>query len=162
MKDKIIEMLQIQEKLDNSFIKYMGNDKLDINKVKMALFDELGEVNHEMKAEWCYWKKSQKPVDREKLKEELADVLHFALTLHRLKNGIKFDNGMLYIIRKVLNESEENIDWYYILQTVSACTKDNLYYVILLTEKLGFTFEEMYEAYIEKNRINYERMKRGY
>ena len=162
MKEKIIEMLHIQEALDKSFMEYMGNDKLDINKVKMALFDELGEVNHEMKAEWCYWKKSQKSVDREKLKEELADVWHFALTLHRLENGIKFYNGILYIIRKALNESEENIDWYYILQTVSDCTKNNLYYVILLTEKLGFTFEEMYDAYIKKNKENYERMKRGY
>ena len=35
----------------------------------MASFDELGEVNHEMKAEWCYWKKSQEPVNRDKLKE---------------------------------------------------------------------------------------------
>ena len=155
-------MLHIQEALDNSFMEYMGNDKLDIEKVRMALFDELGEVNHEMKAEWCYWKKSQKSVDREKLKEELADVWHFALTLHRLENGIKFYNGILYIIRKALNESEENIDWYYILQTVSDCTKNNLYYVILLTEKLGFTFEEMYDAYIDKNKENYERMKRGY
>ena len=162
MKEKIIEMLHIQEALDNSFMKYMGNDKLDIEKVRMALFDELGEVNHEMKAEWCYWKKSQEPVNRDKLKEELADVWHFALTLHRLENGIKFYNGILYIIRKALNESEENIDLYYILQTVSDCTKNNLYYVILLTEKLGFTFEEMYDAYIKKNKENYERMKRGY
>lgn len=74
MKDKIIEMLKMQEVLDNSFLQYMGNDKLDVEKVRMALFDELGEVNHEMKAKWCYWKKSQKPVDRDKLKEELSDV----------------------------------------------------------------------------------------
>lgn len=74
MKDKIIEMLKMQEALDNSFLQYMGNDKLDVEKVRMALFDELGEVNHEMKAKRCYWKKSQKPVDRDKLKEEISDV----------------------------------------------------------------------------------------
>ena len=31
-----------------------------------------------------------------------------------------------------------------------------------IIEKLGFTFEEMYDAYMEKNKENYERMKRGY
>lgn len=39
MKDKIIEMLKMQEALDNSFLQYMGNDKIDIEKVRMALFD---------------------------------------------------------------------------------------------------------------------------
>lgn len=39
---------------------------------------------------------------------------------------------------------------------------DILYDCIALTEKLGFSFDEIYEGYIEKNKENYERMKRGY
>lgn len=158
MKEKIIEMLHIQEDLDNSFMKYIGNDKLDIEKVKMALFDELGEVNHEMKEEWCYWKKSQKPVDRDKLKEELADVLHFCLTLHRLYNGFDFS----------LEEYKESKFWYlnnswdYLLRNIAIPDNDTLYDYFVMIEKLGFTFDEMYDAYMEKNKINYERMKRGY
>lgn len=158
MKEKILEMLKMQEALDNSFLQYMGNDKLDIEKVRMALFDELGEVNHEMKAKWCYWKKSQKPVDRDKLKEEISDVWHFALSLHRLRNGIVFFEK-IPMGTKIWHD---NVEWDDILRSMALGDDDILYDCIALTEKLGFTFDEIYEGYIEKNKENYERMKRGY
>lgn len=158
MKEKIIEMLKMQEALDNSFLQYMGNDELDIEKVRMALFDELGEVNHEMKAEWCHWKKSQKPVDRDKLKEELADVYHFALTLHRFNHGFNFDERYIRYGEKI----HEDDNWFDMIKIVLESSFCHLYEVIILTEKLGFTFDEMYQAYIDKNKENYERMKRGY
>lgn len=158
MKDKIIEMLKMQEALDNSFLQYMGNDKIDIEKVRMALFDELGEVNHEMKAKWCYWKKSQKSVDRDKLKEELSDVWHFVLSLHRLINGITFSEFLLKR-SKIWND---NVNWDVIIIGMAPGDDDILYDCIALTEKLGFTFDEMYQAYMDKNKVNYERMKRGY
>lgn len=158
MKDKIIEMLKMQEALDNSFLQYMGNDKIDIEKVRMALFDELGEVNHEMKAEWCYWKKSQKPVDRDKLKEELSDVWHFTLSLHRLINRITFSEFEF----KRSKIWHDNVNWEVIIRGMALGNADILYDCIGLTEKLGFTFDEMYQAYMDKNKVNYERMKRGY
>lgn len=158
MKEKIIEMLHIQEALDNSFMKYMGNDKLDVKKVRMALFDELGEVCHELKAEWCYWKKSQEPVNRDKLKEELADVWHFALTLHRLYYGFYFEEESVEYGR-IFHKDDDS---FILIRKASQSGARSLYKVIILTEKLGFTFEEMYDAYMEKNKENYERMKRGY
>lgn len=158
MKNKIIEMLKMQEALDNSFLQYMGNDNLDVEKVRMALFDELGEVNHEMKAEWCYWKKSQKPVDRDKLKEEISDVWNFALSLHRLINGITFSEFELKR-SKIWNN---NVNWDVIIIGMAPGDPDILYDCIALTEKLGFTFDEIYEGYIEKNKENYARIKRGY
>lgn len=158
MKEKIIEMLKIQEALDQSFMEYNNLEELDIDKVQMALFDECGEVNHEMKAEWCYWKKSQKPVDREKLKEELADVWHFSLTLHRLYNGITHN----YLTYGFERNRYKWVDWFHVLKILSEGRQLCLDHAIILTEKLGFTFDEIYEAYIAKNKENYERMKRGY
>ena len=159
MKEKIIEMLHIQEALDNSFMNYMGRTKpLTIEEVQKALFDECGEVNHAMKAEWCYWKKSQKPVDRNELKEELSDVYHFSLTVHRLNYGFSFNEKTLKECR--INHSSD--DWFSLLECVSKGYSYSLYYLIFLTEKLGFTFDEIYDAYIEKNKVNYERMKEGY
>ena len=158
MKEKIIEMLKIQEALDKSFMEYNNLEELDIDKVQMALFDECGEVNHEMKAEWCYWKKSQKPVDREKLMEELADVWHFALTLHRLYHGITHN----YLTYEFERDRYKWIHWFDVLKLLSKGTVLCLDHTIILTEKLGFTFDEIYEAYITKNKENYERMKRGY
>ena len=43
MKERIIEMLKIQEALDKSFMEYNNLEKLDINKIQMALFDECGQ-----------------------------------------------------------------------------------------------------------------------
>lgn len=160
MKEKIIEMLHIQEALDKSFMEYMGiTEPLTVEEVQKALFDECGEVNHAMKADWCYWKKSQKPVDRNELKEELADVYHFALTIHRLINGYYFDIDKLNKVEKLYKKPA---GWFNMLKTVSNGNPNVIYHTIILTEKLGFTFDEMYDAYIEKNKVNYERMKEGY
>lgn len=158
MKERIIEMLHIQEALDNSFMEYVNNDKLDVNKVSIALFDELGEVNHEMKAEWCYWKKSQEPINRSKLKEELSDVLHFVLTFHRITEGFDFNPDRVTVIESRHLQD----DWDKVLRIMSLPDYDLIYEYITLTEKLGFTFDEIYDAYMEKNKENYERMKRGY
>ncbi len=159
MKEKIIEMLHIQEALDKSFMQYMGRtEPLKVEEVQKALFDECGEVNHTMKADWCYWKKSQKPVDREEVKKELADVYHFALTLHRLYNDFQFDKKEYDIVLVFTEDS----DWFEVLRIVSDGGEWIIYDVLNLTEKLGFTFDEMYDAYIQKNKVNYERMKEGY
>lgn len=34
--------------------------------------------------------------------------------------------------------------------------------LIAITEYLGFTIEQVYEAYCEKNKINYQRLESGY
>lgn len=49
-----------------------------------------------------------------------------------------------------------------VLLNLCYSSEKHLYRVIVLTEKLGFTFDEIYQAYIDKNKENYERMKRGY
>ena len=35
-------------------------------------------------------------------------------------------------------------------------------YLMMLGKKLGFSWDEIYKTYIEKNRINYERLNSGY
>lgn len=34
--------------------------------------------------------------------------------------------------------------------------------LIAITEYLGFTIEDVYQAYCDKNKINYQRLKEGY
>jgi dimeric dUTPase (all-alpha-NTP-PPase superfamily) len=62
-------------------------------------------------------------------------------------------------LKSVIHSSD---DWFSLLECVSKGYSYSLYYLIFLTEKLGFTFDEIYDAYIEKNKVNYERMKEGY
>ena len=65
--DLIKEMLQMQVKLDKAIMKEYGLDEIDKENLKMAILDEVGELTHELKGEWCWWKKTQAPVDEEKV-----------------------------------------------------------------------------------------------
>ena len=56
-------MLQMQAKLDKAIMDEYGLDEIDEEKPNMAILDEVGELTHELKANWCWWKKSQAPVD---------------------------------------------------------------------------------------------------
>ena len=42
-------------------------------------------------------------------------------------------------------------------------SSSGIYYsLVALTRKLGFTIEEVYNAYIDKNKVNFERIANGY
>lgn len=34
--------------------------------------------------------------------------------------------------------------------------------LLVLSRRLNFTFDEIYQEYLRKNKINYERLKNGY
>ena len=81
--EMVLDMLERQHKYDRAIekahgiqIRALGSDRL-----KAALLDEVGELNHAMKSRWCWWKKTQAPEDRDEVLEELADVWHFALMI---------------------------------------------------------------------------------
>ncbi len=73
--EMVLDMLERQHKYDRAIekahgiqIRALGSDRL-----KAALLDEVGELNHAMKSRWCWWKKTQAPEDRDEVLEELAD-----------------------------------------------------------------------------------------
>lgn len=70
----IKKMLQMQSKLDEAIMKEYGLDEIDEEKLNMAILDEVGELTHELKANWCWWKKIQASVDNEKVLGELVDI----------------------------------------------------------------------------------------
>ena len=69
-KEMLEDMLDMQVKLDEVLLKVRGftyRDLLRQRAYDRAILDELGELNHELKGDWCWWKKSQKPVDRQRV-----------------------------------------------------------------------------------------------
>lgn len=152
------DMINRQKRLD---IAMYGSNNATYNQdnTYLALLDEIGELNHELKAEWCWWKKTQAPVNREKVLGELADVAHFCLNIYyheyymideKIENNASFKAktfDTIYFYKKL-------IDAYYDHRIL-----ENL---LALTFKLGFTLEELYEAYKTKNEINYQRIASGY
>ena len=83
----IKEMLKMQAKLDEAIMKEYGLYTIDEEKLSFAILDEVGELTHELKGNWCYWKKTQPPVDGEKVLGELVDIWHFVLSWQNNFNG---------------------------------------------------------------------------
>lgn len=163
----IKEMLQMQEKLDEAIMKEYRLDEIDKENLRMAILDEVGELTHELKGNWCWWKKTQAPVDEEKVLGELVDIWHFALsyqnhfcegeeTLIGYSNESRVSHEYLERLRS------KKYKFSVILAGLSNQRWSMLNVLIAITEYLGFTVEQVYESYCGKNKINYQRLKEGY
>ena len=163
----IKEMLHKQAKLDESIMSAYGLTEIDEENLRMAILDEVGELTHELKGNWCWWKRTQAPVDNDKVLGELVDIWHFVLSWqNHFKDG---EEGMINaraVVRnskRILNLlktkeyrlSEELSD----LVAWELCKLERL---IAITEYIGVTVEQVYEAYCDKNKINYQRLESGY
>ena len=162
----IKEMLHMQAKLDEAIMKEYGLTEINEENLRMAILDEVGELTHELKANWCWWKKTQAPVDNDKVLGELVDVWHFVLSYQN-----HFDYGMQGIINRCMfsRNLERNLDLlkvkdYELPEIFSdlVAFEFKLERLIPITEYLGFTIEQVYEAYCDKNKINYQRLESGY
>ena len=166
--DLIKEMLQMQAKLDEEIMKEYGLTEIDETKLSFAILDEVGELTHELKGNWCWWKKTQPKVDKSKVLGELVDVWHFVLSYtNNFDDGesmfdtgtYEFDRGYKYYLSKthfnknaLTNLFSELIDSWL----------EKLVILVVITEYLGFTIEDVHKAYCDKNKINYQRLKEGY
>lgn len=163
----IRKMLIRQAKLDKSIMGAYGLTEIDGEKLKLATLDEIGELNHELKANWCWWKKTQAPVDMGKVLGELVDVYHFVLSYHnQFMWGIDGLGSNRCMVRDVAQceESLKTGDRKYAdyLCDVVNYPFNKIHRLIAITEHLGFTVEQVYEAYCDKNKVNYQRLKEGY
>ena len=166
IKEQLTQMFLMQKTLNQNILKEFGQEAMTEEKLQMAIIDELGELTHELKGDWCWWKKTQKPVDRKRVLEELVDVYHFVMT-YEMEYGVT-DGSIVEILkyyefaikRYGKNTLQGDLMNYYISDVANKDYKlNNLLY---LTEKLGFTMKEVYQEYLNKNKINYERLKNGY
>lgn len=163
----IKEMLHKQAELDKSIMSAYGLTEIDEEKLCFAILDEVGELTHELKGNWCWWKKTQAPVDDKKVLGELVDVWHFVLSYQNHFNG--GENGILNALMFIRNS--DNIfkllmtNEYKLSETLTDLATWNIHKMerlIAISEYLGFTIEQVYECYCDKNKINYQRLESGY
>lgn len=69
IKEQLKEMFQMQRTLNKSILDEFGEESMTEEKLELAIIDELGELTHELKGDWCWWKKSQAPVNRQRVLE---------------------------------------------------------------------------------------------
>lgn len=163
----IKEMLKMQAKLDKAIMKEYGLEEIDEGKLNLAILDEVGELTHELKANWCWWKKTQAPVDNEKVLGELVDIWHFILSWQN-----HFNKGEKWLRKeKVMIEKVKQYVWGlknlqkefgYVLTDLPCLSESKVEILIAITEYLGFSVEDVYKAYCEKNKVNYQRLESGY
>lgn len=163
----IKEMLQMQAELDKSIMSAYGLTEINEENLRMAILDEVGELTHELKGDWCWWKKTQAPVDDKKVLGELIDVWHFVLSYQNHFNG--GENGILNALMFIRNS--DNIfkllmtNEYKLSETLTDLATWNIHKMerlIAISEYLNFTMEQVYECYCDKNKINYQRLESGY
>lgn len=153
----IEKMLEAQKKLDEANLKKAGIEEYPLEEVKTAYRVELGELLQEWK-QFKYWKLSKGEINREKLLEEWADCCHFALSLEN-KEHDDYKN-------KEFKEEDftalPELDIYSIISDCFAAKYSILIDTVALGLKLGFTLEELEQAYYRKNKINWDRVNSNY
>lgn len=171
---KINRMLYMQEELDKEILKkkHTGVEK-DLLNLRLAILDEIGELNHELKKTWCWWKESQDDVDTMKVWEELIDIWHFVMSgyIDEVKNQSTLN--VEEIVKLASNEIKNSKEYefcsykYLIWSLIRTLTYDGgfslaLASLIVIGKSLGFDVDDVYYKYMEKNAENYDRLKRGY
>jgi len=105
--DKLEHIFEMQQKLndfiiDNHNLRDQYTSEVWIQKNILALISELGETLNEVNFKW--WK-NPKMINKQALKEELVDVLHFFISMC-LHSGMTADE--LYQI--YLDKNKENLN----------------------------------------------------
>ncbi len=165
--DLIKEMLQMQAKLDEAIMKEYELKKINERNLTFAILDEVGELTHELKGDWCWWKKSQAPVDEEKVLGELVDIWHFVLS-HQNHFGsgeeeLRAEEQLIENAKRYFREIKTFLKGIiYLLADLTCITEGKLERLIAITEYLGFSVEDVYKDYCNKNKVNYQRLESGY
>jgi Uncharacterized protein conserved in bacteria len=160
----IEELLHMQQELDIAIAKNLNMED-EFNSVEIvdqrvfALKVELGEWANVV-GWFKYWKQSH-VVDREESLEEQADFLHFLLSIG---NSRKYT-----FIKEIHPERWEKVPvgrlFIYLMENnydSSGKWLNAFEQLICIGLKLGYTEEEMVQAYKRKRDINFARIEGGY
>lgn len=102
-RDRLEHIFELQRRFDSDLASRRGLDYdlgTWVQKEVLAMVAELAELLDEVNFKW--WK-NPKPIDRERVKEELIDLLHFFVSTC-LKAGLSAED----VYRAYLAKNEEN------------------------------------------------------
>lgn len=163
------ELYKTQKVLDDRIVKEKGLEEEWLMSGKiLALYVEVGELANELPKEFKFW--SNKENNHEKALVEYVDCLHFILSI-----GIDIE----YVDHKYYDSSfniggyhEKNVKEQFLalFQSITTFEKDpyESHYEMMfnfflgLGRKLGFTWNQVVEAYYKKNEINHKRQDIDY
>lgn len=149
-------LLEKQRLLDETILGNIGLEEYTINKIKTAFMVEVCELANEVQ-DFKYWKLS-KVIDTARVLDEWADCFHFALSIYNYR-GYNIHFTKVRIPRlKIHLPSWTDI-------AVPRNKQAEMFLCERLIAKgleLGFTEQELFNAYLVKNEINYNRIASKY
>lgn len=157
-----VTLFSMQKQLDSYIEANHRLNKQDIFQEKcLALFVELGELANETRC-FKFW--STKPASSQAIiLEEYVDGLHFIMSL-----GI----GLGYEYKNKVIQTEPSLTEQFLIvyQCIAAFQREpsqprynELFdQYVHLGKRLDFSEDELKQAYIKKNEINYKRQDQGY
>lgn len=158
------DMARIQNDLDSFIIKSCNVDlnKAELlKKLEIAFAVEAFELMNECRESFKYW--SRKKNDWDKILEEYIDGVHFLLSManHRGQTDDVIEQFVMGLELPTGDDTPPIFD--FIKRSV---TSNNLlekaFYYGTIGHLLHFNIHVIYDAYLEKNKENYNRQKTGY
>lgn len=159
----LIAMYEAQKVFRNR-IDYKGNDRF--GELILALQVELGECANELPEAFKFW--AHKENNLQDALIEYADGLHFILDIGHEIFFEDFD--MIYLLSGADKKRPIATQFRYIFALVSKLdkTKSSITFIELLSEyiglgeMIGFSFEQIEEAFFAKDSINHQRQDNQY
>lgn len=157
------KLFEMQKALD-TFIETTQKIERDVYKEKgLALMVELAELANETRC-FKFWS-TKGPSERAIILEEYVDSIHFILSLGLRKGFTSITEWPVVEEKRDLTEiflkTQEVILTFIQKPTEEGYQKIWQSYAII-AYNLGFSFEEIVHAYLEKNEENYKRQHTGY
>lgn len=161
----IQEWFAMQYELDQYIEKEHGLQGEDLFEKKiLALLVEVGELANETRC-FKFWSKKP-PSAHEDILEEFVDGVHFILSLGL---DLGFSDREYSLVSQEANEDLDRsfLKIYRLVndfrQSKDAGDFEELFrQYIILGQTLGFTLDEVQEAYKKKNEVNFKRQQNGY
>lgn len=163
---KFKELYELQAELDKEIhLNHKTDYSKTMNERTLAFMVEMGEFANETRC-FKYWS-NKGPSERSVILEEYIDALHFILSLG-LATNFKAVQDLDYtpnVSKKSL--TEDIIDMYQEAKLYKDNPSLDLYKSFFekflgIASKLGFSREDLVEAYYAKNNINHQRQHSNY
>nr|WP_295970769.1 dUTP diphosphatase [uncultured Bacillus sp.] len=165
------QLVEMQKVLDERIVKEHGLEGKDLEENKiLALLVEICELANETRC-FKHWS-TKGPSEQSVLLEEYVDSLHFFLSM---AIGYQYEVDRLYeAYLKDFREKQKDLNLVSAFNDImdkilSMAKKKDPYHFISafaaylnLGKLLGFEWEEIENAYIQKNKINHQRQDKGY
>lgn len=169
-KEQLQKMMAMQKSLDEYVIanNEIGEDVNIIQGRYIALKTELHEFINEIEF-FKFWKKNK---GKEHILEEGIDCVHFILSLmiefgYDIQEDLEItDKQLEHIQNKTMAELYLMTDTLLVDTFITNTYKENMASVLvgimLMLNRCGFTGDDLYNAYVEKNKVNVERQNNEY